>query len=179
MFKLFLKDIILDYYIMSFSNATGRFDLNNVIVRKPLMYPDGSVQSSAFYGNRIEITDGPRSTTLLDLSLISFDSIDNIENNKVYSYSGYLTIVNDGNVKTNCKFQIEQEADGTTNYLGSYGPITFDSNQTINIPFSTIQSSGTAGGGTTFSLSCNWTGAGTATFTYYRCETFKLCDLIT
>ena len=35
---------------MSFSNTTGAFSLNNVIVRKPIMFPDGTIQSTAYTG---------------------------------------------------------------------------------------------------------------------------------
>lgn len=36
---------------MSYSNATGRFDLNKVYLRKPLVYPDGTTQTTAYTGS--------------------------------------------------------------------------------------------------------------------------------
>jgi hypothetical protein len=159
---------------MSFSNSVGAFSLDNVIVRRPIMFPDGTVQSTAFGGVRVADIEDTDTTPIVKGALTPFLTISSLVVGKTYTYSGYIQINNNVDVKDQLEVVIQSDADTIIDFRSSQNIYLWKSNNTIYIPicFTTRNDSNTS---TVFSYLIDWDapGAGIPDIQAIKMEVFE------
>lgn len=150
---------------MSFSNSTGRFDLNKVIVRKPIQFPDGTSQETAYNDIVLEASSTISSPIALsDAVPVSIFPL--TLSPGLYQMSGFVAVNTDA-VLTDFSVIVDND---DFSWRSSAQETTTGNNQTFRIPISFTW--GESGLGTELTLTARFTGGGaniaTGTLRAYR-----------